>query len=292
MSRLRITILTALAMCAFAGNSLLCRAALEHAGMDAASFTTIRLISGALTLWLVSGLRNSRDGGRGDIGSALALFVYAAGFSYAYVELTAATGALLLFGAVQATMIAHGVRAGERLRGMRLLGLLLASCGLLGLLFPGLTAPPVGGAVLMFAAGIAWGIYSLRGQGEGDPVRVTAGNFLRAVPLSVALNLFMVSHSSLDAAGITYAALSGAIASGLAYAIWYTVLPALTSTSAAVVQLSVPVIAAVGGAILLSEPVTWRLILTSAAILGGIALVVLERSRPCRMAGRGRESGP
>lgn len=268
---------TTLAMIAFAGNSLLCRAALAHTGIDPASFTAIRLISGAVTLWLVARLTRRTQRGEGNWPSALALFGYAAGFSFAYVSLTTATGALLLFGAVQATMIGHGLWQGERLGPWQLLGLALALGGLLGLLLPGLSAPPLHGAVLMLGAGVAWGVYSLRGRGAGDPTRVTAGNFLRAAPIALVLSLAALRGASLDGAGVAYAVASGALASGIGYAIWYTALPALKATSAATVQLSVPVIAALGGVLLLGESLTLRLVLASAAILGGIALVILER---------------
>ena len=269
-------------MTAFAGNSLLCRLALKNTAIDAASFTAIRMVSGALVLWLVT--RQFRPGQPGQIGkgnwpSALALFAYAAAFSFAYMSLPTGTGALLLFGAVQATMIGYGLWSGERLRPPQLAGLTLALGGLLGLLLPGASAPPLGGSVLMISAGIAWGIYSLRGKSAGDPTRVTAGNFLRAAPFAIALSLFMFTFkgASLDAAGFCYAVASGAVTSGIGYAIWYTALPALKATTAATVQLSVPVIAALGGIALLGEPVTLRLVLASSAILGGIALVVLQK---------------
>lgn len=277
MSYVRIAALTSLAMVAFACNSLLCRVALKHTGIDAASFTTIRLISGAAMLWLVVRISRGTQTGRGNWPSAFALFVYAAGFSFAYVSLPASTGALLLFGAVQATMIGHGIWAGERLRRLQLVGLVLALGGLVGLLLPGLSAPPLLGSLLMLSAGVAWGVYSLRGKGAGDPTRVTAGNFLRAVPIAAALSILMHSGASLDSAGLLYAVASGAVASGIGYAIWYTALPALKATSAATVQLSVPVIAAMGGIVFLDESATVRLVLASVAILGGIALVILEK---------------
>jgi len=277
MSLARTLILTTLAMIAFAANSLLCRAALKHTAIDAASFTAIRLISGALILWLLANLGRRAHAGRGSWSSAFALFAYAAGFSYAYVSLPAASGALLLFGAVQATMIGHGLWRGERFRKWQLVGLTLAVAGLIGLLLPGLSAPPLAGSVLMLGAGIAWGIYSLRGKGTGDPTRVSAGNFLRAVPIAVLLSMLTLREVSLDTAGLAYAVASGALASGIGYAIWYTALPALKATSAATVQLSVPVIAALGGVLFLGEAVTLRLALASVAILGGIALVILEK---------------
>jgi len=282
MSTTRSVVLTTLAMTAFAGNSLLCRLALTRTTIDAASFTLIRLVSGALILWLVARATRAAQSGSGNWPSALALFAYAAGFSLAYLELSAATGALLLFGAVQATMIGHGIWSGERLRILQLTGLLLALAGLVGLLLPGLTAPPLSGSLLMLGAGIAWGVYSLRGKGAGDPARVSAGNFLRAVPVAAALSLLLHADVSLDGAGIGYAVASGAVASGIGYAIWYTALPALRATTAATVQLSVPVIAALGGIALLGEPLTMRLLLASAAILGGIALVILEKQHAGR----------
>ncbi len=277
MSYARIISLTSLAMIAFAGNSLLCRLVLKHTSIDPASFTTIRLVSGALMLWLVVRMKHTVSEGKGDWLSAFTLFVYAAGFSFAYVSLPAATGALLLFGAVQATMIGHGLWKGERLSGLQLVGLLLAMGGLVGLLLPGLSAPPLMGSLLMLGAGVAWGAYSLRGKGADDPTRVTAGNFLRTVPITVALSFFMFDHTRLDVAGFWYAVASGALASGVGYAIWYTALPALKNTSAATVQLSVPVIAALGGIVLLGEPMTLRLLFTSAVILGGIALVIRQK---------------
>lgn len=285
MTQLRTTALTTLAMTAFAGNSLLCRLALKHTAIDAASFTTIRLLSGALVLWLLTRRFHGSGGpqsGQGNWPSALALFAYAAAFSFAYVSLPAATGALLLFGAVQATMIAYGFWAGERLRPVQLAGLGLALGGLLGLLLPGLSAPPLAASVLMLGAGLAWGIYSLRGKGAGKPTQVTAGNFLRAVPVAVALSVMMfvvegASPASMDKAGLGYAVASGALTSGLGYAVWYAALPALKATTAATVQLSVPVLAALGGIVFLGEAVTLRLALASAAILGGIALVLLGK---------------
>ncbi|MGA9854662.1 MAG: DMT family transporter [Gammaproteobacteria bacterium] len=277
MSYARVLALTALTMVAFAGNSLLCRAALKASHVDAASFTTIRLITGALVLWLIVKIRQGAHSGKGSWRSAVALFIYAAGFSYAYLSLSASTGALLLFGAVQATMIGYGIWSGEHLRAIQLAGLLLAFAGLIGLLLPGVTAPPLIGSSLMLGAGVAWGVYSLRGRGAGNPIAITAGNFLRTVPIAIVLSALAFNGISMDASGIGYAVASGALASGLGYAIWYTVLPALKATSAATVQLSVPVIAALGGVLLLGEHISLRLVLASIAILGGIALVILEK---------------
>jgi drug/metabolite transporter (DMT)-like permease len=274
MTRKRIAVLTSLAMFAFAGNSLLCRVALEHTGIDAASFTTIRLISGAMTLWLVVRFRRGNQNGRGNWTSSFALFAYAAGFSFAYVTLPTATGALLLFGAVQATMIGYGLWLGERLHKWQTLGLMLAIGGIVVLLLPGLSAPPLLGAVLMLGAGVAWGLYSVRGKEAGDPTRVTAGNFLRTVPFSLVLSILTFESTALNSAGFGYAVASGALASAIGYVIWYTVVPQLKATSASTVQLSVPVIAALGGAVFLAEPITLRLALASVAILGGIMLVI------------------
>ena len=287
-ARTRPIALTLLAMIAFAANSVLCRIALRNTTIDPASFTAIRLMSGAIMLWSVirvrGGPNRGASRGAGNWPSALALFVYAAAFSFAYVSLPAATGALLLFGAVQVTMIGHGLCSGERLRGGQMLGLMLAFVGLVGLLLPGLSAPPIHGAVLMLCAGIAWGMYSLRGKGAGDPVRVSAGNFLRTVPIALVLGVWKFKHMpvnvmSVDSIGVAYAIASGALASGIGYAIWYSVLPRLTSTTAATVQLSVPVIAAVSGIVFLAEPVTLRLALASIAVLGGIGLVIAQPRR-------------
>ncbi len=277
MSYPRLVILTVITMIAFAGNTLFCRMALKLTSIDAASFTTIRLVSGAVTLWLVVTLFRGHKDGRGSWRSAASLFAYAIAYSYAYVTLPAAMGALLLFGAVQATMIGYGIWKGERLHGLQVAGLALAFAGLVGLLLPGLTAPPPTGSVLMLGSGVAWGIYSLRGRGAGDPTRITAGNFLRAVPMAVVVSLLTIDAATPDAAGVAYAVASGALASGIGYAIWYAVLPSLKAANAATVQLSVPVITALGGVLFLGEAVTLRLVLASIAILGGIALVIRRR---------------
>lgn len=277
MTRQRVFVLTLLAMLAFAGNSLLCRIALKQTGIDAASFTTIRIVSGALALWLIVRLRAGPLDRSGSWGSALALFAYAAAFSFSYLTLTAATGALLLFGAVQVTMIGYGRWQGVRMSTRQAGGLALALAGLVYLLLPGLSAPPLQGSLLMIAAGAAWGVYSLRAKGSGDPLRVTAGNFLRAVVPAVALGAALLPHASLDGRGIAYAVASGALASGVGYALWYSALAGLNVTRAATVQLSVPVLAALGGILFLDEAPTVRLVVASVAILGGIAWVVTDR---------------
>jgi drug/metabolite transporter (DMT)-like permease len=276
----RVFIFTALAMVAFASNSLLCRQALKQTAIDPSTFTLVRILSGALCLFVIAQIRRAPVQKAGTWLSALALFGYAALFSFAYLQLTAATGALLLFAAVQATMIGWAIRRGERMLWPQIAGIVLALAGFVALVFPGLSAPPFGSALLMIGAGIAWGVYSIRGKSSGDPLRATAGNFLRATPMASLLGLLMVRSAKWDAVGVIYAIISGAIASGLGYAIWYAALPGLKATGAATVQLSVPVLAAVGGILFLSEPVTWRLVLASAAVLGGILLVILERKRP------------
>lgn len=275
--------LTVLAMLAFAGNSLLCRFALKETAIDAASFTSLRLLSGAVTLWLIVYLRGGGRVTAGSWTSALALFAYAAAFSFAYISLPAAAGALLLFGAVQATMIGYGLWSGEHMSPRQWVGLVMALLGLVGLLSPGLSAPPLSGALLMLGAGVAWGVYSLRGRGGGDATAVTAGNFVRAVPMALALSLLAGPVSSVDVEGAWYAVVSGALASGVGYALWYRALPGLRPVSAATVQLSVPVIAALGGVVLLGEAPGVRLVLASLAILGGIALVIVSR-RPAGAA--------
>jgi drug/metabolite transporter (DMT)-like permease len=297
MKSTRLFILTLLAMLAFASNSLLCRAALKQTNIDAATFTFTRIFSGAVALWLLvsvrrrmtfnktaTPLRESFSGSsritrhssllHGNWLSALALFAYAAGFSFAYTSLSAGTGALLLFGAVQATMILWGLHKGEWLNAIQIVGFIVALTGLVVLVFPGLTAPPLMGSILMLGAGIAWGIYSLRGKGEKNPASATAGNFVRAVPFAAALSISFVPWTHLNLSGVSYAMISGAVTSGLGYVTWYSALPGLSAASAAIVQLSVPVLAATGGILLLGEPITMRYIFASVAGLGGIALVV------------------
>jgi drug/metabolite transporter (DMT)-like permease len=280
----RVFILTLLAMIAFASNSLLCRAALKQTTVDAATFTFVRVFSGAAALWLIVEMRHAlglADNRRihGNWLSALALFAYAAAFSFAYVDLSAGTGALLLFGAVQATMILWGLYKGERLDAIQIAGFIVAVAGLIILVFPSLSAPPLIDSILMLGAGLAWGIYSLRGKREENPASVTAGNFARAVPFAAVVSIVSVRWLHVDLSGVSYAIISGAITSALGYVIWYSALQGLKAASAATVQLSVPVLAATGGILLLGEPLTVRYLFASIAILGGIALVVLERNR-------------
>ena len=277
MSAKRSLVLTALAMLAFAANSVLCRLALREGAIDAASFTAVRLLSGALMLALILLLRDRQVKAmvtQGNHGSALALFVYAAGFSLAYVALATGTGALLLFGAMQATMVGVGLYRGERLARAQWLGLALALSGLVALMLPGATAPPLAAAIVMLVAGAAWGVYSLRGKGAADATAVTAGNFLRALIWLLPLALFAWPSQWPKVSGLLYAALSGALASGAGYATWYLALRGLASSTAATVQLSVPVLAALAGVLWMDEALTLRLVLASAAILGGITLVI------------------
>ena len=289
-------LLAALAMVFFAANSILGRAALHGAGLfplgpsaiDPISFTAVRLCTGALATWAV--VRVSRGGARsaadtGSWGSALALFVYAACFSWAYRALPAGLGVLVLFPAVQGTMVLGGLRRGERLGWAQGGGLALALAGLALLVRPGPAAPPWAASASMFAAGVAWGFYSLRGMGSPDPGAATAGNFLRAAPMALGLCLVAglagdpaaPARLRLDAAGLGYAAASGALASGLGYMLFYRAIQGLRAAAAAGIQLSVPVLAALGGVALLGEAFTLRMVLASAAILGGIALVLAGR---------------
>jgi drug/metabolite transporter (DMT)-like permease len=276
---LRTAILTLVAMLAFAGNSLLCRLALKDGQIDAASFTAIRIISGAAALALLMHLRGASPLAAGSWRSAAALFVYAAGFSFAYLGLSAATGALLLFGAVQATMIGYGLWRGERFNSWQWLGLALAGAGLLMLLLPGLVAPSLTHGLLMTSAGIAWGVYSLRARGAGDPGAATTGNFVRAAAFAAITGIVLLPWSELSWRGIACALASGALTSGLGYVIWYRALQGLAATTAASVQLSVPVLATLGGVLLLSEPVTPHLAYASAALLGGLGLVIRAGQR-------------
>jgi drug/metabolite transporter (DMT)-like permease len=275
-------LLTAVAMLAFAANSLLCRVALREDHIDAATFGAVRLAAGAATLALVLWLRpQARILAGGGWRAAALLFAYVACFSFAYLTLAAGTGALILFGAAQLTMFAAGLHAGERFTRAGWLGLLLAVAGLVALLLPGVAAPSLSGAVLMAAAGAAWGGYSILGRGVPDPLAATAGNFVRAVPFGLALGLVFAARAHADAHGLWLAVVSGALTSGLGYVVWYAALPRLAALQAASVQLSVPLIAAFGGVLLLGEALTPRLLGAAVAILGGIGLVLGSRlTRP------------
>jgi len=269
------------AMVAFASNSLLNRFALGQDAIDAASYTTIRLTSGAVMLFMIASLQRKKGRNilRGSWISAAFLFLYAITFSIAYLSLTTGTGALILFGSVQVTMIVAALRGGERPHVMEWIGLFLALGGLVYLVFPGLTAPSPLGSALMIVAGIAWGFYSIRGRGSQNPLGDTAGNFVYSVPMVLIALLFSFKNIAISSSGVMYAVLSGALASGVGYVIWYAALRGLTTTRAATVQLSVPVIAAWGGVVFLSENVSVRLLIAGVLILGGIAMAVSSRAK-------------
>jgi drug/metabolite transporter (DMT)-like permease len=279
---MRTILLTAVAMTAFAANSLLCRLALGHHTIDAATFVSVRVVAGAITLAAIMLIRgNNRVTADANWRAAAMLFTYMVFFSFAYLSLSAGTGALILFGAVQLTMFTVALRSGETFSPISWAGLTLAIAGLIYLVLPGVTAPDLLGTVLMAVAGIAWGFYSLLGRGARDPLAATAGAFIYAVPAVLVVSVVSTFVSGLFAtsAGLALAIASGAIASGCGYVIWYAALPGLGATRAATVQLSVPVIAAFGGVLLLSEDVTLRLLLSAAATLGGVTIVLLQRSK-------------
>jgi drug/metabolite transporter (DMT)-like permease len=276
-----------LAMLAFVGNSILCRLALKQTQIDAASFTLIRILGGAIVLALLMLLRGRFSRRSGSWAGGLALAVYATAFSFAYLHLEAGTGALLLFGAVQLCMIAWGAINGEKLALAHVLGIVLACCGVMVLLLPGASAPPMAYAALMILSGLAWGVYSLLGRGGEAPEQSTAGNFARALLMVGVFCLPMLPSMRWDAAGVTYAVISGGLASGVGYVLWYGAVRSLSRISAAVVQLSVPCLTGVAGYVFLDEVLTARLLLASAAVLGGIGLVLRAgQDRPARLASR------
>jgi drug/metabolite transporter (DMT)-like permease len=278
---IRTVSLTVCTLVAFAANSVLCRLALGANAIDPAGFTLLRLASGAVTLWLivVATTGRNRPEQRGSWTSAAWLFLYAAAFSFAYVDLETGTGALILFGAVQITMIVGGLMSGERPVIAQWIGLTLAFGGLAYLVAPGMTAPPLLGSILMAVAGISWGLYSLRGRGVQHPTAVTSDNFLRSVPLVLVLALLFLPDLSLSAKGVMWAVVSGSLASGVGYVIWYSALRGLSATQAATVQLAVPVLAALGGVVVMSEAISARLVVSGVAILGGVLMAVLTRER-------------
>jgi drug/metabolite transporter (DMT)-like permease len=272
-----------LALAAFAANSVLCRLALGEQEIGAVGFTAFRLVSGAVALWVIGLVR--RGSGKmprgGSWTSGAMLFLYALAFSLAYLELSTGTGALILFGTVQLTMLLWGRIQGERPRFLQWIGMAVASMGLVVLVLPGLATPSPRGAAWMALAGFAWGVYSLRGKGVSDPVAATADNFLRAAPLVLAV-LALAGKPQFTAHGIFWAVLSGAVTSGLGYVAWYAALRGLTATRAALIQLAVPVLAALGGILFLSEGATFRLLAAGALTLGGLALVFQSRERMAR----------
>jgi drug/metabolite transporter (DMT)-like permease len=272
----KIIFLTSFALTAFAFNSILCRMALGSGEADGAGFTAVRLIAGAVMLAFIAAVRGKtrNPAKRGNWASAFFLFAYAICFSFAYLGLTTATGALVLFGCVQITMIGAGIYEGERPTALEWLGLAVAFGGLVYLVLPGLSAPPLVSSILMAAAGIAWGLYTLRGRGSADPLADTAGNFVRSVPMVAAAAIPFLGQVNLSTRGIVFAVLSGAVASGIGYSVWYAALKYHTSTRAAVLQLAVPVLAAAGGIVFLSEIADVRLLIAATLILGGIGLTV------------------
>jgi drug/metabolite transporter (DMT)-like permease len=319
----RLIVGTIVAILAFAGNSVLCRLALEQGSIDPASFTTVRLLSGALMLCVLlfsipklmlqktefadktaaepeailnnAGLGLYKTSANPDAffanlgrlftleksswSGGFALFFYATGFSFAYITLPAGTGALILFAAVQITMLSHALIQGSRFSFAQWFGFAMALIGLVYLFLPGITAPPIFGALLMVIAGIAWGIYCILGKRVTNPTQSTAENFIRASMITAPLSLVFINSMSVSATGLMFAIISGAMTSGIGYAIWYAVLPELKAASSASLQLTVPVIATVGGVIWLGEEVSIRLALASIIILGGVAMVVLLTKR-------------
>lgn len=270
----RLIAMICFAMLAFAANSLLCRLALKHTNIDAASFSVVRLASGALVLWLICALRRSSSTIKGSWKGAAALFVYVFAFSFAYRHLETGTGALLLFGAVQLSMVLYGVFKGERMHTLAVVGFVLAIVGLVSLLLPGAATPDPVSALTMLLSGVAWGIYSLLGKTVADPLATTTGNFLRSIPLVLMASLPFLSALRWDPQGILYAVLSGALASGVGYAVWYVAVRHLAAFQAATVQLSVPILAALAGIVFLGESLSVRMVLASIAVLGGVALVL------------------
>lgn len=261
-------------MIAFAGNSLFCRMALKETSIDAASFTSVRLLSGAAMLWLLMRWQRQAPLSHGNWHNAAALFIYAVAFSFAYRSIDTGVGALMLFGAVQATMLIAGFIGGERMTRIQVAGFVSALAGLVILESPGVAAPSLLDSILMLASGVAWGMYSLFGRGQPNPAAATAGNFLRAAPMTVALSLIALPWLNLDGQGVLYAMLSGAVTSALGYALWYRVLQHMRAITASTVQLSAPVLASIAGILLLGEAVTHDLVIASVLILGGILLVL------------------
>jgi drug/metabolite transporter (DMT)-like permease len=276
----RSILYTTTALIAFAGNSILCRVALGRSTIDAATFSTIRLAAGAGMLVLVAA--STRAGAlqaSGSWMSAALLFLYAVPFSFAYVSLTTGTGALILFGAVQVTMMMAALWSGERPHPLQWLGLGLALAGLVYLVLPGLAAPSAVGSALMALAGISWGLYSLRGRGVANPLSQTTSNFVRAVPLAIVVSLIARAQAHVTWPGALLAVASGALTSGLGYVLWYAALRRVTATRAAVVQLTVPVLAGAGGVIFLGETISSRLVVSAMVVLGGVSLALVGRER-------------
>jgi drug/metabolite transporter (DMT)-like permease len=274
MTRLRLVVLTTFTMFAFAGNSVLCRLALKQTAIDAATFTSVRLLSAVLMLSLLMRLQAQPVLRHGNWRSALSLFVYAVTLSFAYRSINTGAGALILFGAVQMTMLTAGFMAGERMRVLQIAGFAAAISGLLILVLPGIETPSTLDGLLMLVSGASWGVYSMLGRGVPDPIASTAGNFTRAAPFTIIFSLCAFPWFHFDAYGATYAVISGALTSALGYVLWYQVLQHMRAMTASTIQLSVPILAAVGGVILVGEALTLNLLLASMLILGGIWLVL------------------
>lgn len=295
---LKTILLTVLALLAFAGNSVLCRLALNDNIIDAASFTAIRLFSGAIFLLLLITI-NDHKSPKASINikagswlSALFLFIYAGAFSYAYISLDTGTGALILFGAVQVTMIMSDIFKGKKLLLAEWLGLIIAFIGLMILLMPSASAPSLTGFLLMTISGIAWGLYTLAGRGSKTPLVDTTNNFLKTLPFIGLLMLLTLSNIELSNQGILLAIMSGTVTSGLGYAIWYSALSGLTVKHAAIIQLSVPIIAAIGGVIFSNETINIELMTSSILVLGGVLTVIMGKQsieRLQRVYNRSRE---
>ena len=289
---MKTVILTTLALIAFAANSVLCRLALGGGTIDAASFTVIRLIAGIIVLFIIATFvapliaatqsKSESIQSRGSWQAGAMLFLYAVTFSFAYISLDTGTGALILFGSVQITMILWSLITGTRLQRLEWAGVVVAFAGFVYLVMPGVSAPSLTGFLLMTSAGIAWGIYTLKGRGSASPLMDTTFNFVRTIPFLLILLLLTFQQAELSMQGAVLASLSGGLASGVGYTIWYSALRGLSSTQAAVVQLSVPIIAAMGGVVIVSEPITARLLLSTCLILGGIVLVIYSRYQPQR----------
>lgn len=274
-----ICLYTSLALIAFAANSVLCRLALGNGSIDAASFTVIRLLSGAVVLCVIlSFQRNNQDAlSKGSWMASFTLFLYAITFSYAYLSVDTGTGALILFGSVQITMIILSIIGGTRLHITEWFGVVIAITGFIYFILPNVSTPSMNGFILMTISGISWGVYTLIGRRSKNPLTDTTYNFVRTIPFVVLLAVFTLDNMSYSNDGVILALLSGGITSGVGYTIWYIALNDLSSTQASVIQLSVPIIAAIGGVIFVSELITFRLIISAIIVLGGILMVVLGK---------------
>lgn len=266
-----------IALIAFAANSIICRFALADQHIDPTSFTIIRLATGAITLWLLVRIRYEHSDSAGSWLSGLALFIYAVGFSFAYVSMSAATGALLLFGTVQMTMLAYALQKGHRLQWLQKVGVVISTLGLIALLWPSVETPPIIGAIFMIISGIAWAFYTIIGTNSTSPILNTAGSFYRAALFALLLIPVLIVHSQLDTLGVIYSIVSGSLTSAIAYAIWYSVLPELGPAKSATLQLLVPLITTVGGILLLDEYLSDQIIAAAFLILAGLWLVVSEK---------------